>query len=440
MIINNKKILKSIGKAFIVNSLENQAKAEPKVKSSQPLDTDAENIDKPSEPEPAAQEVSQAAPQVSPIPVVKVPKPVKVKPQQEIVPLDVLITRRRSTIGPYAATLEYSKYKNVPKEFLDSFLRNALSDKPEYIYFLVKDVPQFLYPKILHDSVEDVKNAALKDDKELLDQKKGAIQEQKDNIKEFESEKARVEKLGAKLIRLKKKHGEPKNAKEKKDRKELVMNIKQLKAELNGLISSIEKAEAQVANIEKEMTAPLVALKVTSSIKHTTEDAKILQAASFASWDKDAPELDCRAFLLVKWNNMEVPLIGMDGKLVKLMYRPSSSNGILLAKFTYPYAEEGVWKKILQTGFLQPGDFLIDSTKSLPKSKKLKMPALNDPFYAYVIFTLSLDQIPPLTSENYPSFKLEIKSNLKLCELCNHVSHQTSKCPKYKRKRLSEIV
>lgn len=477
--LKSKKILQSLNKAFVLNDASNQpvpvkepkkkrSKPEAKPKKDPPPEEPSQESADPEaqpgpDPDPASEPELEPVPEPVPQPKPKSPKATKSKPKPEkkgIIDLapklkikqekpapeylsfETLLSRRRSQIGQYASAVEHSRCKNVPKSFLDTFLRNALLDNPEVLYFIVKDSPPLLDPKLLHESIEAFKNNKLESNSEIITELKARISEKKSLIDEYEEQQASIEKMGAKLIRLKKKYGEPTNAKEKKDRKDRVNTIKKLKSELNHIIASIEEESQQVQKLEYAVRAPLISLNVMNLIKHTNEDGKIVQAASFASWVGDSPDLDFRYFLLTQWDNTIIPLKHSNGETVQLEYRPSSSHGILLAKFIFPYAEEGNWKRILTKGFLQADDYIIESTKPLPKAKKNlnKMPALKDLFFVYTIFTLSLENIPPITCENYPSFRLEIKSNLKECEICDHVSHQTSKCPQNSKKTLSSYI
>lgn len=444
----NKNIFKTIGKAFTVPEPPKASKAkknsEPEpVPATQESEAEANSAPTSADGGDEQNPVTEDPPKEKPLspekpkghPKPRSPKNKIAKPKVvEYVPLETLYTRRRSKLGPYLATLEYSKYKGSPREFVDEFLRNALMDKLEHIYFLIKNAPPHVDPKLINSSVEKIKSD-IKD--KQLQETIPSIQAQMLDISgqvgQLMAQKAQLEKAGAKLIRQKKKMGEPTNSKEKREKKARVAEIKSMKAELNLMIQQIDKLNGQLEGLKVALSKSKLALGVISSIRHTSEDGRVLQTASFSSW---AGDFDCRGLLSSMWHGLQVPLLGTD-KTFSLVYRPSSVGGIILFKFIFPYAEEGNWETILRSAFLQLSDTIVDKTKSMPVKTKKQIPDLNDPFYVYVILTLGLDQIPPAVNENFPSFALHIKSNVKQCELCSLVSHQQSKCPKNERKRIS---
>lgn len=468
MVFKGKNIVGSIKQAFVLNaSINHEPVKEPKkerlalqatesrdspLSTFRKLESEKEQQELKLQPEPEPESdpkpESKANPESEHNPtsakVKKTLRRVLEAAQTEEVPpqylsLDKLLSRRRSQIGPYAATIENTRCKNVPRGFFEFFLRNSLLDSPDIVYFIVRDSPPQLDPKLLHKSIEEFKSKKLDVNREIIDELQQQIKHKRSLISQYEDQQAAIEKMGAKLIRAKKRVGEPNNAKEKKERKDRIITIKKLKVELNNILSSIEEESLLLVQLETALKAPKISLQVMDLIKHTNEDGIIVQAASFASWVGDSPDLDFRYFLMNQWDGCIIPLKSSN-KSVKLEYRPSSSHGILLAKFIFPYAEEGNWKRILCEHFLEAEDHVIESTKPLPISKKNtdKMPGLHDFFFVYTIFTLSLEVVPPKRCQGYPYFRLDIKSSLKDCGACGHVSHQTSRCPERKYRIIQE--
>lgn len=434
--IDNKKILKNLSKAFIAGSVLDHEKKKVKREIKEDVneqikeEVKEEVTEAKEELKEEAPEAPKESPKVKSKPKAK-PKVPKPEGPKEFVTVDKIRNKRIVKIGMVAATKEHTKIHNVPIKVQDIFLRNAINDEPNYIYFMIEGSP-FLHPSVVNESVKLYVDNIIKSDDETIAKLSEALQAASAELSETLPKQKEIEKKGTVLIRKKKKLPPPTNQKENQARKNKIREIKALKNELTSTINKIESLEGQIQGLNDKLNFARITANAIKQVRFVTKDARILAMSPFASWEKVSSNVDFRKYILQKWNNVEIPIKDdPQNEKFKLVYRPSSSNGIMLAKFVFPYSEEGNWKNILTSGFLGSGDTLFhNSDPKAVSAKKAEVPDLEDLYYVYICYTMGLKDLPPKTSENFPKVKFSALSNTQLCQNCSHAGHQTSKCKK----------